>query len=470
MLNFLRLPHQITGRQFLREFWGSCRVKSFFILCFSAATLAAQGSSNSSGASTNFSPLTAAGQFFDGDFVNVFAFGNGVWDSRVPTGVNSNQQETFGSGLGWEAGGGITAERRFKDGSFTINYRGSYRDYQSASSGAGQQQNLTFGYDKVLNRHWTLSTSVIGGILTSGSSFYSGTAIESTTPGNPFSIESRFANASLSLKYAQTHRLSYVFTGSFLYSGYVGAKNASGALINTPVDTHGLTGSASVLYRVTARTTVGGTYSRSYYAYSGNSGTTNVDSAALTLSHLFPNRWQLDLSAGINRSASVGRTFTYVLLPVLGLASCYCKYDRTINSPAFQGVLSHYYRHSSFSVAGGQSIMAGNGLFLASRDQFANGSFSASTRRMNFSAGGNYSRLSSVSAADLAQTYSYYGISAGYGINLMRFLSANLRWDLLHYDNIFGSSSTSTGSVNPTEERLSFGLSISSRSVPLTLF
>jgi len=469
MLNFLRLPHQITGRQFQKEFWGSCRVKFFFILCVSAATLAAQGSSdNSSGARTSFSPLTAAGQFFDGDFVNVFAFGNGVWDSRVPT-LNSSGQEVFGSGFGWEAGGGITAERKFKDGSVSVNYRGSYRDYQTSSSGSGQQQSLTLAYNKTLSRHWTLRTDIVGGILTSGSSFYSGTALASSTPGNPFSIESRFANASASLTYAQTHRLSYVFTGSFLYSGYVGIKNASGSQLNAPVDTRGVTGGASILYRVTARTTVGGTYTRSYYRYTGNAGTTNVDSAALTFSHLFPNRWQLDLSAGVNRSASVGTTFTYVELPIFGLASCYCHYDRTINSPAFQGVLSHYYRHSSFSVAGGQSIMAGNGLFLASRNQFANGTFSASTRRMNFSLGGTYSRLSSVSAADLSKTYSYYGASAGYGINLMRFVSANLRWDLLHYDNVFGITSA-TGTVNPTEDRLSFGLSISSRSVPLTLF
>ncbi len=445
-------------------------MKSFVIFCITAATLAAQGSNNSDSGNTISERVTAAGQFFDNDFFNVYAFGNGVWDSRVPTGAGSTGLETFGSGFGWEAGGGITASHRYKDGSLSLNYRGSYRDYQSASTGSGQQQSLAFGYSKSLNRHWTFGTNIVGGILTSGSSFYSATSITSSTPGNPFSIASRFANASLSLSYQQTHRLSYVFTGSFLYNDYVPAKNTSGNPLTNPVDTRGVTGGVSLLYRLTPRTTVGGTYSRSYYSYSGNSGTTDVDSGSLTLSHLFPNRWQLDLSAGVNRSVSVGSAWTPVLLNFGGLtfeAFERLPFNRTINSPAYQAVLTHAYRHSSLSLAGGQSILAGNGLYLASRDQFVNGSFSASTRRQNISIGGNYSHLSSVSTAALSQTYSYYGASAGYGINLVRYISANLRWDILHYDNIFG---VSTGSVNATENRLSFGLSLSSRSVPLTLF
>ena len=75
--------------------------------------------------------------------------------------------------------------------------------------------------------------------------------------------------------------------------------------------------------------------------------------------------------------------------------------------------------------------------------------------------------MSSVSTAATGQTYAYYGASAAYGVNLVRYISANLRYDLLHYNNIFNSGATSNGA---TESRISFGLSVSSRSVPLTLF
>ena len=106
--------------------------------------------------------------------------------------------------------------------------------------------------------------------------------------------------------------------------------------------------------------------------------------------------------------------------------------------------------------------MAGNGLFLTSKDQFVNGTFSFSSRRSNVGFGGNYVRLSSVSNT-VSQTYSYYGFSANYGVNLVRYVSANARYDLIHYANLFSYG-------NVTESRISFGLSLSSKSVPLTLF
>ena len=86
MLNFLRLPRQLTGSQFLKEFRGSCGVKTLFIFCIAAATLAAQDS-DSSGSSTNITQrITAASQFFDHDFVNLYGYANGVWDSRIAPG------------------------------------------------------------------------------------------------------------------------------------------------------------------------------------------------------------------------------------------------------------------------------------------------------------------------------------------------------------------------------------------------
>jgi hypothetical protein len=466
MLNFSLLPRQNYGGRFLKEFRGSGRVRFLLVFCIAAATLAAQDSSSTgSGDSGNVTErITAASQFFDHDFVNVYGYGNGVWDSRVPQGLNSSNQESYGGGFGWEAGGGITATHTFRDGGITVNYRGSYRDYQSATSGSGDEQSLSLGYNKRLNRHWTFSANVVGGILTAGESFYSASSVSSVTPGNPYSLESRFAQAGLGLTYAQTRRLSYVFQGSFLYSGYVNPGGAGLNPLSNPVSTRGVTGSASVLYRLTSKTTVGGSYARSYYAYSGKSGTADIDSLSLQMSHQFSGHWQVDVSGGVNRSHSQG----FALTPFEfgnALYLFYLPYNRTVYSPSYQAVLTRAFRHSSFSLSGGQSVLSGNGLYLASRDQFVNGAFSYSTRRSNFSLGGNYARLSSVSTAALSQTYSYYGVSGNYGVTLVRYLSGNLRWDLLHYDNPFGNSA-----LNAYEQRVSFGLSISSKSVPLTLF
>lgn len=469
MLNFLFLPHQITGRQFLKEFRGSCQVRSLLVLCIAAATLAGQDTSGTGNGNVT-EHITAVSQFFDHDFVNVFAYGNGVWDSRVPLSIDSNGVQNYGGGLGWEAGGGITATHSFRGGDVTVDYRGSYRDYQSSTSGSGQQQTISFGYHKALNRHWTFGASMVGGLLAFGQSFYSGSSVLSTTPGNPYSTQSRFANAGLSLTYAQTRRLSYVFQGSFMYNGYEHAQTASSNPLASPVSTRGVTGSASVLYRITPRTTLGGTYSRSYYGYSAKSGTSNIDSAYATLNHQFSDHWVVDVSAGINRSVSSGNAWTPVLVAPANAQCrqqiCYLAYNRTVNSPSYQVGVTRNFHRSSLSFSGGQSVLAGNGLYLTSRNQFANAVFSYTARRSNFSLGGNYSRLSSVSISALSQTYSYYGTSAGYGVNLFRYLSGNLRWDLLHYDNLFSGVNTS----GITEQRVSFGLSLSSKSVPLTVF
>jgi hypothetical protein len=428
-------------------------VRSIFLLCLAAATLVAQSSDSSSGATTK--DITAASQFFDHDFVNLYAFGNGVWDSGLPT-YKANNQYTSNGSLGWEAGGGITLTHTFKDGGITLNYRGSYRQYESASLSSGQQQSLTLAYNKRLNRHWTFGLDVSGAILGFGSSYYSASSLGSATAGSSFGTQSRLVNSGVSLTYAQTRRLSYIFSGTFLFNSY----NFVGSY-----SSRGVNGGASVLYRLTARTTVGGNYSRTYFRYSQGAGTSNLDSGSLTLSHLFPQHWQLDLSGGVNRSHSKGIITIPVTVVIGGFSfSGYQTgpYDRTVYSPVFQAVITHAFRRSSASLAGGQSIMGGNGVYLTSRSQFANGTFSFSSRHTNLSFGGNFARLSSV-ASTVGVTYSYYSFSAGYGANLVRFVSANFRYDLIHYDGLFAY-----GSV--TESRLSFGLSLSTKSVPLTLF
>jgi hypothetical protein len=98
MLNVSLLPRQLNGHHIFRGFWGSCRVRSLFLLFVAVATLAAQDSDSDSGTATK--RITAASQFFDHDFVNFYVYGNGVWDSGLPT-FNSNGQTVFNSSLGW---------------------------------------------------------------------------------------------------------------------------------------------------------------------------------------------------------------------------------------------------------------------------------------------------------------------------------------------------------------------------------
>ena len=399
------------------------------------------------------SPTTSLmSQFFEHDFVNIFAFGNGTYDTALPQ-LGSG----YGSAWGYSVGGGISAEHKFKDGTFSLSYRGDYRHYFARTYSNGTDQSLSILYTKRLSRHWSLGLQGSGGQIIYGGDFYSASpGVGASVLTNPLSTQSRFANAGLNLTYEQTRRLSYTFGGEFFYSAY----NYAGAVNST-----GGSGTASVNYRTTARTTVGATYTRTYFTYGQSRGSTSIDGAFLTASHTFPQHWLVSVSAGVSHTHSQG-TITQAITLLLGqqLVSGFLigPYNRTYYAPSFQGTLSRNMHRSLFSISGGQGINAGNGTFLASKDQFVTATYSLTRHLTNFSFGGGYTRLTSV-ANTISSRYTTANASASYGFNVARYLSANIRYDFLHYDNLYQLQGLN-------ESRFSVGFSFSSKSVPLTLF
>jgi hypothetical protein len=127
-----------------------------------------------------------------------------------------------------------------------------------------------------------------------------------------------------------------------------------------------------------------------------------------------------------------------------------------------QATISHYFHRSSISVTGGDGVTPGNGTFLTSRDQYANGIYSYQTRKSNASLGGGFYRLVSISNT-VTQDYTTGTFSASYGYNIIRYLSATARYDFLHYGGLFIYSGLN-------ESRVTFGLSLSTKSMPMGLF
>ncbi len=64
--------------------------------------------------------------------------------------------------------------------------------------------------------------------------------------------------------------------------------------------------SASVQYRTTARTTLGGTYSYNYFGYQNNAGSDSASSVGATLSHQFRSHWTVNLYGGVTRNSASG--------------------------------------------------------------------------------------------------------------------------------------------------------------------
>ena len=398
---------------------------------------------------------TFASQFFEHDFVNVFAFGNGLYDSSLPQ--VSAAGSRYGSALGYDVGGGLTVGHGLKDGTFSLSYKGDYRRYEKSSYSNGINQNLSLLFSTRLSRQWSVLLQTGGGVVSYGGQIYS----ESSSSGtnvltNPLSSQSRFANAGITLTYQQTKRLSYSFGGQGFYNNY----NYAGA-----VSSVGGTGTASLNYRTTARTTFGGSYSHSYFVYAGSTGTTNIDSGFLTLQHTFSDHWFASVSGGVSRSHAKGvisEPVTFLLGQQLVTGYIVGPYNRTSLSPNYQGSLTRNIRHAFITVSGGQGVNAGNGTLFTSKNQYGGVTYSATHRLTNFSFGGNYSRLTSLSNTTSLR-YTSATASASYGFPIFHYVSGNLRYDFIHYDNLYGLAG-----VN--ENRVSLGISFSSKSIPLTLF
>lgn len=402
----------------------------------------------------NPSTLTSlAGQFLHGNFVNFYAFANAIRNSNTPL-YNGG----VGPSYGFDVGGGVDLNHGFETGVISLAYRGDYRDYTNSSYSSGTNQNLALTFGKRIARRWTFSLFTSAGIALYGGNYYSNGATGPTSPlANPFSSETRFLSTGMSLAYQQTRRLSYAVTGSFFLTRYNYA-NAIG--------TTGGAGAASATYRLTARTSLSGTFSHSTYHYQQNVGDASVNSVFATVSHLFNGRTRLTVSGGIAHANSQGEALLPVGQTIIdGMPVTIFNrvpYKDSSWIPAFQGTLSHGWRGFQFNVAGGQTVTPGNGIYLTSRDVFLSGSASRSWRRSNVSAGGGYFHLVSASLKT-SHAYNTASFSLSYGYAFRRYLGFHAGYTYFNNGSI--GSFTSQGA-----NTMYAGITFSSKSIPMTLF
>lgn len=418
-----------------------------FILISAFANVAFAQETPPADSSTRTTPWTLASGLLEHDFVNFYAFANGVYDNQ---GLTQSNLTSWGE----EFGGGVTAAHAFRNGMLSLSYRGSYRNYSNPLFGSGTDQNLSFGVSKQLTRRWGVSFYQAAGIYLYGGTYFSVVPVGSDfVQTNPFSPETRFLNSGVSLSYQQTRRLSFSFSGDFFLNRY----NYAGA-----IGTTGTSASASAQYRITRRTSVGAGYTHSYYSYQHNSGTLQADNVFGTLSHQFASRWYASVSAGFIRTNNVGTIpfpVTFISNGQVVTGYVIGHYDETTIFPSFQGTLTRSLRRTQLSVTAGQGINPGNGFFLASRSEYVSGFYSYGLRGSNLGFGGTYSRFSSVSNA-VSSAFNTASFSASYSKVLARYLGTNVNYNFIYYPQFGGRS----------DNRFSFGIFFTSKSIPITLF
>jgi hypothetical protein len=434
------------------------KLSAFLLLPIVALPVFGQQTQNTPTEQNNsgyFNPFTLASGMLERNFVNVFAYGNGAYDSNAQ--ILSNGQ-TAGA-PGYSVGGGIELSHVWKDAQLGLSYNGGYQHYNSNFFISGPTQNLTLGYTKRLGRRWSLSLTEGAGIYLYGETSYSSQATN-TTPlvANPFAPEMKFASSSFGLTYQQTRRLSYTLGGYYSLYRYTGPGG---------IGAEDVGGSISANYRLTARTTVGASYSYSYFLYQRHAGNDHLNGFYGTLAHQFQNHWSASVSAGVARSSAVGTIQVPVTIltgqqqPLTGYVLG--SYHDVSDIPSFSGTATHSYRRSQISINAGQGVSSGNGVFLASKNRFLGGIYSYNMRHSSvLSVAGYYNRLTSV-ANTVSTAYSSGTFTIGYGRNLFRYVAANVRYDYIEYGGV-----GSYGGAH--DNHFTFGLSFSSKSIPLTLY
>jgi hypothetical protein len=177
---------------------------------------------------------------------------------------------------------------------------------------------------------------------------------------------------------------------------------------------------------------------------------------------------QVQLSARIGGARLESNSLTEVALdPALAALlgeSVSIQAAHTLNYvPDMQVRLSDTFRHSQFTLEYLNQVVPGNGVYLTSRNNSGNVSYSYSgVRHWNFGVNGTYGRMTAL--VQTVGVYTAYGAGAGITRDLGRGLHTVLRLDAHHYD-----IATSTAFTH-TEYRASLGLSFSPGDVPLVLW
>ena len=415
---------------------------------------------------TSSNPISILPTFSGGkNFVTLNGFLDGAFDSIAPVFANNQYQgNTSETGVGIDAGGSIGALRSFATGQLSFYYLADYHHYTTHDYINGTDQNVNLLFKKTLSPRWSLLLSSGAGIFYNGANSFALQTPLNGNPGtglvfNPFSQNTKFLSSSLSLIYQQNLRLSYIIGGDFFLSRYYGA----GSFGSTGGD-----GNVSVRYRLTRATTLTGTYAHSYYGYQGQAGSSGLDNMTLTVSHdLFRSQWKIGGTVGVARVNSQGSVFipgflssavAQQLTPVIYQGN----YNNTSLVPSFTGSLTRTWRNRTLLLSGGQSVSPGNGIYLTSRNLFLSGYYTITNRRSSLSAGGIYSRLSSISN-QISSSYNTSSANASYIYKLTRYFGLNAQYTLTYYGNI-GSYG---GRV---DNRLSFGLTLTNTNIPFSYF
>jgi hypothetical protein len=388
---------------------------------------------------------------------------SGIYDTGlVPVSVTSTGQIPSTDLYGEELNLGAYTYHVWKHTTLGLDYRGDFRHY-SASYWDGTDDFLSLILTHRPTKRVTFTLRNQAGIysfnnntLSSPVGFLDSNYLQ--LPQNDI-YDNRviYAGASGDLTYRLSSRLSFSLGGQ----GSLVRREASAL--------YGMTGAVArgdLEYRVSRHSTLGADYRFTYFDYTRGFGNTAIQSVGFNYSTQLSQHVQVSARIGGARLTSNSLTEVALdpaLAALLGESVAIQAAYRLNYVPDMQVRLSDTFRHSQFTLEYLNEVTPGNGVYLTSKNNSGNASYSYSgVRHWNFGVNGSYGRMSAL--VQTVGAYTAYGAGVGATRDLGRGLHTVLRMDARHYE-----IATSTMFTH-TEYRASLGLNFSPGDVPLVLW
>jgi hypothetical protein len=287
---------------------------------------------------------------------------------------------------------GISGVHSWKHTRLSLDYRGSYRHYTQQTYYDGTDQSLMLGIDHQFTRHVSLSLRETAGEFAQDFGLLGLPQTAGYDPSQSvlpitdfYDNRTIYFSTQADLVIQKTARLSFDFGGD----GYL-IRRRSSAL-------YGMTGAAArgdVQYRLTRRTTIGGTYTYTHYDFTGILGGSDIHMAALTYATSLTRWWEISGYAGFARVENRFEELVPLAPPLqalLGVAAVPAVTYSVSYIPDISLRLSRTFSRGVAYVSGARTVMPGNGLFLTSTMTSVEGGYTfTGLRRWSFGASAGY--------------------------------------------------------------------------------
>ncbi|MCW5962701.1 MAG: hypothetical protein KIT83_01575 [Bryobacterales bacterium] len=392
---------------------------------------------------------------------------SGIYD----TGLSPIITDTEGNLLRRDAYGmrfnfGVVGSRAYRRSMLNLAYNGNVTHYPNIPFLTMSNHRMNVGFNHSISRKLTFQSTNAGMITNNafngafGGPLGSG-LLDGSTDSEVFNTPIFGVFTQQQITYQKTVRF-----GVNLGGGGFSQRRRSGALVSV----NGVSALGSAFYRLSAKTTLGGSYNFGQFFFSNSYGGTNFHTASVELAHRPTKRSQVSLALGGTRieSQSLRRVPLDPLLASLlgrpfGIEAVY----RKNYLPSFQFGASQALRYWTFSANASRMVNPGNGLVLTNqRTSAVAGVTFSGIRRFTLNVNANYNEMQGL--VGNVRKFRSYGSNVGATYSLARGLSWTSSFGARKFD--VGDLGVSNPLFGRTQYRVMTGLRWSPSDIPVPFF